>query len=150
MPRLSLKTVLLRAIEPAEQDRVSLAQCYDEADPGYAEAMADAKAMLALRETLTTFKKPLTELPSDVQDRCFQALLWAAQWEHGIADANGFSGAAGRDALAAAKLFQKTRRAYFGKSNMEHVQETFKAVPVTEILSDPEKYLKAKPSGEAS
>lgn len=143
MPRLSLKTVLLRAIEPAENDRLSLAQCYDEADPGYAEAMADAKAMLALRETLTTFKKPLTELPADVQDRCFQALLWAAQWEHGIADANGFSGAAGRDALAAAKLFQKTRRFYFGKSKLEHIQETGKAVPADELLNNPEAYVKA-------
>lgn len=119
MPRLSLKTVLLRAIDPALQDRESLADCHSKRDPFRAVCLENVERIKALRVTLQESRKPVTELPEDLRSLCFSVLVWAAQWEDSVADANHRKGAYAKQCMADAQLFKSTRLKHFGPSRLE-------------------------------
>lgn len=133
MPRLSLKTVLLRAIEPAVQDRESLADCYQGDAPYRAKVLVDVERVRELEGVLRKHRKPLAELPEETQRLCFAVLCWAQQYEAGLAEANHHRGGFGKKAQAEADLFRSTRLAHFGRSEMEVFIAESKTVGISEI-----------------
>jgi len=136
MPRLSLKTVLLRAIEPAVQDRVSLANCYTQDDPYCAQVEAEAVRARELEAVLRKHRKPLSELPEETRRLCFEVLIWAQQYEEGLADANHFRGEYGKKAMVEADLFRSTRLAHFGRSALEAFISEAKVVALSEVRDE--------------
>lgn len=115
-------------------DRKALADCYEDGSEGQARARAEVREVLDLKKKLQALP-PRSGVPSDLADACFQTLVWAHYWETGLADANHNKGAAAKQARAAAALYQATRYAYFGKSQLEQVVDAAKAVSIYDLLS---------------
>lgn len=134
MPRLTLKSVLLRAIQPAVEDRISYAECYQEDAPERKEALSDARAVRLLKEVLTKHKGSIELLPVPTQTLCFSVLVWAAQHEQSVADANHNKGEFARRARADSRLFETTRLQYFGESAMELAVKNTVAVNIADVL----------------
>ncbi len=115
MPKYSLTTIVRKAISPAVQDRDSMLQ----ADPDRAE---EIRAEIAAIELLAEvdFSKPVT--PAQ-RMAAFAALMYAEQWEMGLADSLGNRDAYGREAAKDATMFLKYRHLYFGKSKLETMMD---------------------------
>lgn len=115
MPKLSIDTIVQRAIEPATLDRRSLAECYGDAAPERGQLMADAKSFSVLRG------KKLANLGLDERKLAFQALVYAEQWNISIADAQHRTGHVAREALRHARQYRQARLAEFGQTQLEAI-----------------------------
>lgn len=82
MRKTSDNARLQQAIEGAILDRESLADAYGYEGPEAKEALADIKRLGSLR------RKRLSNMSPDALSLAFKALVWAEQWESGLADAN--------------------------------------------------------------
>lgn len=134
MPRLSLKNIVLRAVEPAVEDRLSLSQCWPSDSQERQEATEQARAVQELRRTLAGLKGSLDGIGAEDADLCFAALVWAEQHEQGLVDSYKGKGEAARRAKADAHLFRTARLQHFGKSVFEARTDSLKAVSIFEVV----------------
>lgn len=113
MPKLSGDTLLQQAIGSAVQDRLSLAEAYGNVGEDAEEALAEAKAIKALRGLR------LRALSETQRETARLAFVFAEQWETGLADAQ--AGAQERRAsIEAARRFRTFRLQTWGQTEMEH------------------------------
>jgi len=144
MPRLSLKTVVLRAIGPAVLDREWMADGYRKSDPRRAKIEEQVERVKALKAPLQKLRKPLALLPEETKLLCFSVLIWAQQYEESLANANHNRGEYAEQAQAAADLFRTTRLAHFGQSALEAGMANSTGVDVYEAM----RALDVVPDGE--
>lgn len=133
MPRLSLKTVVLRAIGSALLDRESLADSYSARDPYRAKVLAQIEKVNQLRVTLESQRKPMPDLPEETRQLAGAVLVWATQWEESLVDANHNQGAYAKRCAALAHLYKSTRLAHFGPTQMERDLKGMRMVDLHEI-----------------
>lgn len=131
MPKLSLKSVVLRAIHAAVEDRQSLADCYQSDSDGHEEALAEAAAVRELEKSLTGLPRR-AKVPAQHDEMCFSVLVWAAQWEDGVADALHRKGNVAKASMSASKLYRETRLQRYGPSKLENFLATAKSMPLQE------------------
>jgi hypothetical protein len=125
MPKLSDDTLFARALPLAIQDRLALAGCYDEHTPLREEALAEAKAFIALKGM------PLDELDKAQESTAFQAFVCAELWESSLADANvNADRTVFRDCTRSARLFREARLRRWGQTRLEHDVENSVSVDI--------------------
>lgn len=130
MPRLAPDTLLKRAIEPAVQDRITLADAYGRKGDIADEAIADAERIQALKG------KKFRNLDADELEVARLAFIFAEQWDSSLADAQG-PGRDGRRSAANARHFREFRLLVWGKTQSEAAIENAVAVNVVEFLDGP-------------
>jgi hypothetical protein len=123
MPRLSLETVVLRALNAAVQDRESLSNCYQKDDLEHDEFRAKAKAFQTLVGKLAKRGSTLSKLSLADQALAFEVLVCAEQHEDSLADAHHRRGQYAQESLVAAKLYRNYRLRHWGKTSMEAMVE---------------------------
>ncbi|MBU9200103.1 hypothetical protein KTD31_01630 [Burkholderia multivorans] len=127
MPKLSDDTIFARAIHPAIQDRITLADAYGKDAPEAEAALEQGRAIKAL-----TGKKLDRMTPAE-QETAYLCLACAEQWESSLADANpGIE--TERAARKNAQLFQELRHRRWGKSRLEVAIENSKTISVYELM----------------
>lgn len=127
MPRLSPDTLLQRAIDPAVQDRITLADAYSREGEVAEEAIETAKQIQALKG------RKLVSLNAEECEAARLAFIFAEQWESSLADSWGTARERQRS-LQQARLFREFRIRVWGKTQMEAMMETATAVNVVEYL----------------
>lgn len=127
MPKLSDDTILQRAINPAVQDRVSLADAYNNEGPDAAEALAMAKAFEALR------KVKLRDMTNEQLRDAFRVFVFAEQWEQSLADCSPGKRVV-KECLKNVSLFREVRLRLWGTTAFEDAIANCKAVDVTELI----------------
>jgi hypothetical protein len=133
MPRLSLETVVLRALNAAVQDRESLSNCYQKDDLEHDEFRAKAKAFQTLVGKLAKRGSTLSKLSLADQTLAFEVLVCAEQHEDSLAAANHYKGGDAQAALVAAKLYRTYRLRHWGKTSMEALVEASVGVNVQDL-----------------
>jgi hypothetical protein len=123
MAKLSDNALLKRAIEPAFQDRVSLAAAYGRGAPEAASALEEARAIKALAGV------SLKKMSAEQLAVAALAFIYAEQWESSLADALP-KGVERKHASASATAFQEARHRIWGKTRMEVFLDTAKPVRV--------------------
>lgn len=127
MPKTSDNARLQQAIEGAILDRESLADAYGYEGSEANEAVADVKRLGSLR------RKRLSSMSADALSLAFKALVWAEQWESGLADANPPGSEDRRTAALAAASYRELRLRRWGKTQFEAIMERAVSVPIDEI-----------------
>ncbi|WP_434716278.1 hypothetical protein [Paraburkholderia sp. A3RO-2L] len=128
MPKLSDDTIFARAIHPAIQDRITLADAYSNEGPNAEAALEQGRAIKAL-----TGKK-LDKMTPAEQETAYLCLAYAEQWESSLADSNP-GAQTERAARKNAQLFQELRHRRWGKSRLEVAMENSKPVSVFELMA---------------
>lgn len=129
MPRLSSHTLLQRAINPAVQDRVSLADAYSREGDIADDAIATAKRIEALKG------RRFRTLNADELETARLAFIFAEQWDDSLADAQG-TGRDGRRLAHSARMFRDFRLLVWGKTQMEALKETAAAIDAVAFLNE--------------
>ena len=127
MPKLSDDAIFARAINPALQDRITLADAYSNEGPNAETALEQGRAIKALTG------KRLDKMTPAEQEAAYLCLACAEQWESSLADANP-GAEAQRAARRNAQLFRELRHRRWGKSRLEVAIENSKAVSVFELM----------------
>lgn len=135
MPRLSADTLLQRAIEPAINDRLALADAYCGIGPDADSAKQEAKAFAGLRG------RRIRDFSPEERGAAFMAFVYAEQYEASLADASVAKGVR-REAMLAAKRFRDARIALWGKTKQEVFLESA-------ILVDSMEYMKSRLAASA-
>ena len=129
MPRLSADTLLRRAIEPAMQDRLTLADAYSGEGEIALEAATVAKQIQALAG------KRFSKLSPDELETARLAFIFAQQWEDSLADALPPSRER-RQCEASAKQFREFRLLVWGKTRLEEMTENAGSVDIVQFLDE--------------
>jgi hypothetical protein len=111
MPKYALSTVLQKAIYPATQDRLAMIDADPSRDKETREEIAAIESLSGLK-----FSGMITEAQYLA---AYMALTFAAQWEYGLAEAQGFKTSYGRKSIRLSNMFNRYRHEYFGKSKFE-------------------------------
>lgn len=127
--RISNDALLQAAVTAAIMDRQALADAYQNTGPEASEALETARALTHLRG------KRLGLMDESLQELAFKALVYAEQWETGLADAWPAHSQERRDALVDASAYRKLRLARFGKTAMEDFMEQAVSVPIADLLA---------------
>ncbi len=128
MPRISDDTLVQRAIWAAALDRRAMADAYDHQGPEAEKALADAKAVLALRG------RRLADLDEEGREYAFLALVWAEQWEESLAESLPAGSAERQGAARTAAAYRKLRLRRFGKTAFETMLKGAVPVPITDLF----------------
>lgn len=128
MPRLSPDTLLQRAIEPAVQDRIALADAYGREGEIATEATEHAKRIQALQG------RKFKSLSADDLELARLAFVFAEQWDSSLAVAQG-PGRDGRKSAESARLFREFRLFVWGKTQMEAMIDDAVAVDAMDLIN---------------
>lgn len=134
MPTLSLRTVTIRAIDAAVQDRLSLAACYSEECSDRDDVLEQARKYRALAPRLKTASASLQDLSEDERLTVFGVLHDAAQWETSICESQQGKGSYARQARLTAELYTRFRLKHFGRSILEATLADSPSVPLADVV----------------
>ncbi len=126
--RISNDALLQAAVTAAIMDRQALADAYGNSGPEAREALDTARALTHLRG------KRFGLLDPSQQELAFQALVFAEQWETGLADSWPAHTQERRDALTDAAAYRKLRLARFGRTSEEAFLERAVSVPIRDFF----------------
>jgi hypothetical protein len=127
MPRLTINTILARAIEPAIADRTAYVDAYNGEGPEADNARETIEGIKAL------VGKKFAKLNEQELDFAGQALLYAQYWEEGLADSQPNTKYA-RESMRKVRHFKAARHHFWGKTNVERAVETSGSISVFDLL----------------
>lgn len=111
MPKLSVDTLLARAIPRAMKDRESFVDCHG----GVGEWADEAREIIACIKALSGRK--FSTLNVDEMESARLAFYYAEQWERSIADSmSNCSKSASTDNLRLSRLFKEVRLKHWGRT----------------------------------